>query len=263
MPRAKLLRIGQVSRLLRVSPSALRNWERLGLITPARSDGRYRLYSAETVQQLKRIQFLRRVKRVNPPGILHMRGGDSELRPIPVAPDLTVGERLVRLRQQLKLSRAEAAAKAGLSVSVMSSIEQGKTIASVAALQKLALVYRTNIMTMMDRGGRSGRLVRPHDRGVLDEKDVRMELLAFGEVQMEAMLFRVAPRATSGGSYQHEGEEFIFMLSGKFEIWLDELEHYVMQAGDSLYFPSHLPHRWRTVGDQEAVLLWINSPCTF
>ena len=90
-----------------------------------------------------------------------------------------------------------------------------------------------------------------------------MELLAFGELQMEAMLFRVAPRATSGGSYQHEGEEFIFMLSEKFEIWLDELEHYVMQAGDSLYFPSHLPHRWRTVGDQEAVLLWINSPCTF
>ena len=34
-----------VARLLRVSPSSLRNWERLGLIKPGRTAGRYRLYS--------------------------------------------------------------------------------------------------------------------------------------------------------------------------------------------------------------------------
>jgi DNA-binding transcriptional MerR regulator/quercetin dioxygenase-like cupin family protein len=263
MAARKLLRIGQVARMLRVSASSLRNWERLGLIAPVRSQARYRLYSPEAVRQLKRIQYLRRIKGVNPPGILHMRGGDSELRPLPVTSELTVGERLVRLRHQQGLSRADAAARAGLSLSVMRTIERGTTVPSVATLQKLARVYRTKVLAFFDAGARPSRLVRPHDRGVLAEQGVRMELLAFGALQMEPHLFRTAPRATSGGAYQHEGEEFIYMMSGKFEIWLDELEHYVLQPGDSLYFPSHLPHRWRTVGEDEAVLLWINSPSTF
>jgi quercetin dioxygenase-like cupin family protein len=90
-----------------------------------------------------------------------------------------------------------------------------------------------------------------------------MELLAFGALQMQAMLFRISPQATSGGSYKHEGEEFIYMLSGKFEIWLDEVERYVLERGDSLYFLSTQAHRWRGLGSEEAVLLWINSPPTF
>jgi DNA-binding transcriptional MerR regulator/quercetin dioxygenase-like cupin family protein len=262
MAAQKLLRIGQVSRLLRVSASALRDWERLGLIAPERTEARYRIYSAETVRQLKKIQFLRRVKRVNPSGILHLRSRDSELRP-PVTSPPGVGEPLGRLRRQRGLSRADAAARACVPVSVLTAVEQGRAAASVATLQKLTRVYHTNVRALFGGSHQPRRLVRPHDRAVLGENGVRMELLAFGALQMEPHLFRLSPRATSGGAYQHEGEDFIYMLGGKFEIWLDELEHYVLQTGDSLYFPSHLPHRWRTVGDEEAVLLWINAPCTF
>lgn len=90
-----------------------------------------------------------------------------------------------------------------------------------------------------------------------------MELLALGVVNMEPHLFRIAPGATSGGSYDHEGEEFIFMLQGKLEIWLDEVERYIMEAGDSLYFESTQAHRWKNVGTNEALLLWVNTPPTF
>ena len=41
------------------------------------------------------------------------------------------------------------------------------------------------------------------------------------------------------------------------------LERYVLEPGDSLYFSSSRNHRWSCVGDEEAVLLWINSPPTF
>ncbi len=261
--RAKLLTIGQVARLLRVSASSIRNWERLGLIAPGRTEGGYRVYSADTVRQLKRIQYLRRVKRVNPSGILHMRPNDAELLTLPTPSMADVGARLARLRRTQGLSLAQAAARTGLAAAFIAGVERGSGKPAIASLQKLTALYRTNVLAFFENREVSKSLVRPRDRRILSETGVRMELLAFGERQMEAMLFRVAPRASSGGAYHHEGEEFIYMLSGKFEIWLDEVERYILEPGDSLYFTSTRPHRWGCLGEEEAVLLWINSPATF
>ena len=47
------------------------------------------------------------------------------------------------------------------------------------------------------------------------------------------------------------------------EIWLDELDCYVLQAGDSLWFESTQGHRWFNPGETEAALIWINTPPTF
>ena len=80
---------------------------------------------------------------------------------------------------------------------------------------------------------------------------------------LQSMMFRVAPLAGSEGTYSHQGEEFIHMISGTLEIWLDELHCYVLQAGDSLWFDSTQGHRWFNPGDTEAALLWINTPPTF
>ncbi len=77
---------------------------------------------------------------------------------------------------------------------------------------------------------------------------VRMELLAWGNTAMEPHLFRVKPNGGSGESYAHEGEEFLHILRGEFEIWLGDKEHYRLKTGDSLYFESSTPHRWRNPG---------------
>jgi quercetin dioxygenase-like cupin family protein len=66
--------------------------------------------------------------------------------------------------------------------------------------------------------------VRSHDREVLKPNaGVEMDLLASGNKMIEPHLFRIAPCAGSGGTYSHEGEEFIFVLQGKLEVWLDEV----------------------------------------
>src|SRR5262245_55816408 len=204
--RKKLLTIGQVARLLDVSASSLRNWERLGLISPARTAGRYRLYSADEVRRLKRIQFLRRVKRINPTGILHMRRHEAELLNLPATGGREIGARLARLRLERGLSIEQAAQKATLSPASIRRMERGDGEPTVASLQKLTAVYGTSVLALFDNRDVVSALVRPRDRGVMVQPGVRIELLAFGERCMETMLFRVAPRATSGGSYQHEGE---------------------------------------------------------
>jgi quercetin dioxygenase-like cupin family protein len=76
-------------------------------------------------------------------------------------------------------------------------------------------------------------------------------------------LFRVQPGAGSDGSYSHQGEEFIHMMAGTLEIWLDELECHTLQKGDSFWFESTVGHRWYNPSTEEAVLLWIHTPPTF
>jgi quercetin dioxygenase-like cupin family protein len=89
-----------------------------------------------------------------------------------------------------------------------------------------------------------------------------MELLAWGNTVMEPHLFLIAPEAGSGDSYAHEGEEFIYVLRGDLEITV-EGEQYRLKAGDSFYFESATPHRWKNPGRKETSVLWINTPPTF
>lgn len=259
--------ISEAARVLGVSPSSLRNWEEIGLLTPIRSQGRYRLYSRELLQTAKRIKYLRNVKRMNLAGVAHAMGSEANNnRPRQTRRKKSggIGRQLARLRHQQRLTLAEVARKTGLSVSFLSSLERGQANASIATLQKLAHLYRTNVLSLFGGQEAENRLVRPRDRRVLQpHPGVDMELLAFGNTMMEPHLFRIAPGASSGGSYHHEGEEFIYVLQGKLEIWLDEVERYVLEGGDSLYFESSQAHRWSSLAEKETVLLWINTPPTF
>src|ERR1051326_6613993 len=77
------LKIGDVARMVGVSPSVIRTWEGLGLTRPQRTASKYRLYSSEDVKILKRARFLRRVRGLNAPAIVHMlkKDGLVESRP--------------------------------------------------------------------------------------------------------------------------------------------------------------------------------------
>ena len=148
----------------------------------------------------------------------------------------TIGEATAR---DLDLTLAEVAGRTGVSVSFFSSLERGYSNASIATLQKLARLYKTSVLSFFAENDNTRRLVRPRERKILQPNPgVQMELLAFGKKVMEPHLFRIATGAGSGGSYSHEGEEFIYVLQGTLEIWLDEVENYTLEAGDSLYFES-------------------------
>ena len=264
---AVYFRISEAARLLGISASSLRNWERMGLITAARSQGRYRLYSQDALKKLRRIKHLRTVQRVNPAGIVAMLQGQRENPGAisePKSKQGAIAEKLQQLRREHNLTLTAVAKKTGVSVSFLSSLERGLANASIATLEKLAQLYKTNVLAFFHDKDESRRLVRSRDRKILvPNPGVQMELLALGKNAMEPHLFRIAPGADSGGSYTHEGEEFIYVLQGKIEVWLDEIEHYLLEAGDSLYFRSTQAHRWQNLGEKEALLLWVNTPATF
>jgi DNA-binding transcriptional MerR regulator/quercetin dioxygenase-like cupin family protein len=257
------LRISEVARRVGISSSALRAWETLGLVTPQRTESRYRLYSEADVRLLQRAIFLRRARGLNPAAIVHVlkrQGVVSAPAETPAHP----GQRFRRLRLRRKLSLAQVARATGVSVGFLSGLERGQMRSSIATLRRIARFYRTNILSLFETAGENPRLVRPNQRKILETTpDVRMELLAWGNTVMEPHLFRVKPGGGSGESYSHEGEEFLHILRGDFEIWLDRKEHYRLKPGDSLYFESSTPHRWRNPGRKETWMLWINTPPTF
>ena len=259
----RTLRISEVARRVGISSSALRSWEALGLVSPQRTESRYRLFTEADVRLLQRAIFLRRARGLNPAAIVHVLKRQGVVS-APAESSLLPGQRFRRLRTRRGLSLAQVARATGVSVGFLSALERGQMRSSIATLRRIARFYRTNILSLFETAGDSPRLVRPNQRKVLETTpDVRMELLAWGNTVMEPHLFRIKPGGGSGESYSHEGEEFLHVLRGKFDISLDGKEHYHLKPGDSLYFESSTPHRWKNPGGKETWLLWINTPPTF
>jgi len=258
-----LLRISEVAGRLRISSSALRSWEALGLVTPQRTQSRYRMYTESDVRLLQRAIYLRRARGLNPPAIVHVLKKQGLVDSPVDAPQLP-GQRFRRLRVRRGLSLAQVARATGVSVGFLSALERGQMHSSVATLRRIARFYKTSIMLLFGTKGETQHLVRSEHRKVLETSPgVRMELLAWGNTAMEPHLFRIKPGGGSGESYAHEGEEFLHVLRGEFEIWLNKQEHYVLKSGDSLYFQSSTPHRWKNSGRCETWVLWVNTPPTF
>ena len=130
--RKPYLKIGDVARLVGVSPSVIRSWESLGLTRPHRTASKYRLYAPEDVKLLKRARFLRKVRGLNAPAIVQMLKRDGLVRSF-------LERRLQRHRRasapaanRRGLSLAQVAKAVGISVGFLSALERSHMSASVS-----------------------------------------------------------------------------------------------------------------------------------
>ena len=304
-PAAPLGAVGieEAARLVGASPSALREWERQGLVRPVRTVGGARRYLAGDVERLHRIRTWRTVDGFNaaairrlldgadqtgdtPSGGRHRGMAGAEVAPEAVPADVPAdrastamaageqagreaspaGSQLRQLRLTCGYTLREAAARSGLSTSFISSLERGVTGVSLAALRRLVEAYGRTVGELLAADApASGRLVRPAQRRVLDAgRGIRIEDLFAVPTALESQLFVLAPGASSDGYYRHVGEEFMYVLAGSLGVWLDDPhEFYRLEPGDALTFPSSVDHRIAALGQAETRVLWINTPPTF
>jgi DNA-binding transcriptional MerR regulator/mannose-6-phosphate isomerase-like protein (cupin superfamily) len=272
-----VLLIGDAARLVGVSPSALRLWERQGLVAPGRTRGGERRYGPTEIARLRSIARMRRVEGLNAAAIRRLLAADGTVgddvdgggpRPAdepPAAPRSPIPDRLRALRLARGLTLRAAASAAGLSVSFVSAVERGLTGASLSALKRLTSAYGSTLGELLDDGPAGAERLVPADRRrVLDAgHGVRIEDLAQAPSALESQLFVLAPGASSDGYYAHAGEEFMYLLSGSLAVWLDETEYYQLGPGDALTFPSSVSHRFAALGPIETRLIWVNTPPTF
>ena len=60
----------------------------------------------------------------------------------------------------------------------------------------------------------------------------------------------------------HEGEDFVYIIEGEI-LYEVNGSHYHLKAGDTLHFPSSLPHRATNVGTVPARELWVGTTPIF
>lgn len=257
------LSIGEVSRLLHVSPGILRIWEREGLITPERTKGRHRVYRQQHVRRLRKVIRLYYNERLNPAAIRRELGRSPEPSAEDSYVDEKLGEKLRMLRKQRKMTLVQTAESSGLSPSFISALERGNTGVSMEALFRLGEALRTTLPTLKgEELPPAKRRFVPADqrpRYVTQDKSIIIEDIISKPAGMEAEISHITPGGHSNGIWSHKGQEFVYVLSGHLSLWLEPDEEYELKTGDTLYFHSHLMHRWKNNSDETTVVLWVNA----
>ena len=176
-----------------------------------------------------------------------------------------LGEQLRRLRAKAHKTLKEVSEATGLSISFISALERGGSGASVASLKLLAGAYGVSMRELCGAElEEPSPLVHDAERPVMQwENGVRFEEMASGkEKVMDPSYLYVPPGAGSEGFYSHNGEEFVYVVSGTLYVELKDRGTYELFPGDTLYFPSTTPHRW-WAGSEPVEAVYVNTPPTF
>jgi len=171
-----------------------------------------------------------------------------------------VGDKLKHLRLRRKMGLVELSRHTGLSPALLSKLEHGKLYPTLPTLSRIALVFSVGLDHFFsdERGKRTFALVRRKDRlrfpeaPEMDSPAFDFESLDFlaTDRKFNAYLadFRSVP-PEQVHMHQHAGVEFIYVLKGKLALKIGA-EQETLDAGDSLYFDSQLPHGYSRLGSK-------------
>ena len=101
--------------------------------------------------------------------------------------------------------------------------------------------------------------VKSNHRPVISSNGVKIEGLdgRLNYQEMEPFLITLEPKSGSGErQVVHTGHEMVYCLSGNVEYLIDG-KIFSLEPGDFLLFEAHLPHLWRNVSDEDAILLLV------
>ncbi|QRM33296.1 MerR family transcriptional regulator [Microvirga sp. VF16] len=260
-------KVAEAARLAGISPSTVRLWESQGLLVPDRSATGHRQYSADDIARLKRISWYRVERGLNPAAIREALESEDHSADNPeTSAASSIGRRLRSLRNAAGKTLEQVARNVGVASSTLSTLERTSHGVSFKTLHDLAKYYGTTVSRLSGEETEGATtVVRSGEWHSWPNTSpgVTVQLLAEGPRMMDCHRFVLAPGATSEGAYRHEGEEFMHVLSGRLEIFLEPDQLFDLGPGDSLYFESSRYHSWRNRHDGETVLLWINTPPTF
>ncbi len=152
----------------------------------------------------------------------------------------------------------------GLNVNTLSLIENGRTSPSVSTLQQVARAMQVPISAFFEmdeaaqtvvfqQAGHRPRAAFAH--GMAEDMGAGMTLHGG-----QPLLVTLRPGTDSGPApIVHTGHEFVYCLEGQLDYTIDG-RRYVLEAGDSLIFEAHLPHRWGNPGLTQTRSLLILCP---
>ena len=181
---------------------------------------------------------------------------------------LDLGQRVRELRKARHWTLEQAAREAGLARSTLSKIENGQMSPTYEALKKLAVGLEISVPQLFTPPRKTqvnGRMsVVKSGEGVFQATTTyEHELLAETLTKKSMLPYRARVRARSmeefDGWVRHDGEEFLYVLTGVIRLYTEFYEPVEMRRGDSAYYDASMGHNVVSVSDEDAMILWVTS----
>jgi transcriptional regulator with XRE-family HTH domain len=191
--------------------------------------------------------------------------GSSAPDPAEHTLERAIGAQVRLLRRTHELSVSDLAAAAGLSIGMLSKIENGQISPSLATLQSIATALGVSITNLFaafeDR--RDCSFVKAKQGVVIERRGTKVghvyQLLGHalgGEIAVEPFLITLKKDAVPYTAFRHAGVEFIYMLTGEV-IYRHGEQTYHLRPGDALLFDSGAMHGPEVLVDRPMTYLSI------
>jgi transcriptional regulator with XRE-family HTH domain len=174
-----------------------------------------------------------------------------------------IGANVRRIRQAAELTLTALAERAGLTKSTLSKVETGQISSPISTFMRIAEALDVPVAEFFEETPEAKPyvLTRKGDGRVITGDGSRFgyayEALALdmpGKLA-EPFILTIAP-GDPVGRFEHGGEEFIHMLSGRMEFTVGE-HRFVLRPGDSLYFDPKRAHTTKVLGKHPAKFICV------
>ena len=180
-----------------------------------------------------------------------------------------IGEKINLLRSTKGMTLKELGDKANLSVSFLSQAERGLTSITINSLKKIAEALDVELSYFFT----PPKSHRPMIMHSYEQEVFRYEQSKFiyynlgSDIQdkrMDPVVAVVLPgqKPEEVIPCEHPGEEFIYVLEGILTIFLED-KQYDLYPGDSMHFPSTIPHDWANFTNKLVKILAVSTPSVF
>lgn len=171
------------------------------------------------------------------------------------AKKVPVGKKIKQARTEKKYSLDQIANETGFSIEYLKEIEAGKAMPPVGALLQIARALEIDSGALLkEPESKLESRIKAHKKRT---DNYAYTTLTPGAENKHLKAFRITIEAQQdhkGVGYQHEGEEFVYVLKGKIEVSVGEHAN-ALKAGESLHFNSGIRHQLRSISDEKAELI--------
>jgi transcriptional regulator with XRE-family HTH domain len=180
-----------------------------------------------------------------------------------------IGPKIRTIRLKKKMGLVELGRHTGLSPGMLSKIERGQLFPTLPTLLRIAMVFSVGLdfFVTPERDKPVVGVARHRERLRFPEKpgarDVAYEFESLDFTAVQRLLnsyfaeFFAVP-AEKLRRHQHPGAEFIYVMSGTLAVHIGDEQH-LLDAKDSIYFDSTVPHAYRKAGGKACCALIVTT----
>lgn len=181
---------------------------------------------------------------------------------------LHLGTKIRGLRQEEGMTLQALSSKTNLSVPLLSQIENNLVTPPISTLLKISKAFDKDLSYFFQNYTPDTKvsIVRKEERMKLNGKGLKRGRTAYSyetlahkkkKKHMEPFLIEIERKSRRDTPLvKHNGEEFIYIMEGMIEFRTND-DSYELEAGDSIYFESNIPHASRAIGEINAKALLI------